>query len=41
MQKKEDNTSDMKVETDLNKIKKTAEKKEDENWEFRSFLIGI
>jgi len=40
MQKKEDNTSDMKVETDLKKIKKTAEKKEDENWEFRSFLKG-
>ena len=37
---KRDNTSDMKVETDLKKIKETAEKKEDENWEFRSFLKG-
>ena len=38
--KKRDNTSDMKVETDLKKIKETAKKKEDENWEFRSFLKG-
>ena len=30
----------MKVETDLKKIKETAEQKEDENWEFRSFLKG-
>jgi len=37
---KRDNTFDMKVETDLKKIKETAEKKEDENWEFRSFLKG-
>ena len=35
-----DNTSDMKVETDLKKIKEIAQKKEDENWEFRSFLKG-
>ncbi len=28
----------MKVETDLKKIKEAAEKREDENWEFRSFL---
>ena len=39
MQKK-DNTSDMKVETDLKKIKQTARKKVNENWEFRSFLKG-
>jgi Fe-S-cluster containining protein len=26
------------METDLNKIKKLSKKKEDENWEFRSFL---
>lgn len=32
--------SDMKVETDLKKIKQTSMKKEDENWEFRSFLKG-
>ena len=31
---KRGNTSDMKFETDLQKIKETAEKKEDENWEF-------
>ena len=37
---KRGNTSDMKVETDLKKIKGTAEKKENENWEFRSFLKG-
>jgi len=30
---KKDNTSDMKVETDLKKIKQTSRKKEDENWE--------
>ena len=30
----------MKVETDLKEIRETAEKKEDENWEFRSFLKG-
>ena len=30
----------MKIETDLEKIKQTARKKEDENWEFRSFLKG-
>jgi len=30
----------MNVEIDLNKIKEAAEKKEDENWEFRSFLKG-
>jgi Fe-S-cluster containining protein len=34
------NISDMKVETDLKRIKKVAEKKWDENWEFRSFLKG-
>ena len=38
--KKKDNTSDMQVETDLKKIKQTTRKKEDENWEFRSFLKG-
>ena len=38
--KKKDNMSDMKVETDLKKIKQTSMKKEDENWEFRSFLKG-
>ncbi len=36
--KKKDNTSDMKVETDLKKIKQTSMKKEDENWGLRSFL---
>lgn len=30
----------MKVETDLKRIKETAEKKEDENWKFRTFLKG-
>ncbi len=30
----------MKIETDLKKIKETAQKKETENWEFRSFLKG-
>ena len=30
----------MKIETDLKKIKETAQKKEDENWDFRSFLKG-
>ena len=30
----------MKIETDLKKIKETAQEKEDENWEFRSFLKG-
>jgi len=30
----------VKVETDLKKIKETAKQKEDENWEFRSFLKG-
>ena len=30
----------MKVEIDLKRIKKAAEKKENENWEFRSFLKG-
>ena len=30
----------MIVETDLKKIKEVVEKKEDENWEFRSFLKG-
>ncbi len=30
----------MKVETNLKKIKQTAREKEDENWEFRSFLKG-
>jgi len=30
----------MNIETDLKKIKETAQKKEDENWEFRSFLKG-
>lgn len=28
------------METDLNKIKKLSKKKEDENWDFRSFLKG-
>lgn len=28
------------METDLNKIKELSKKKEDENWEFRSFLKG-
>jgi hypothetical protein len=28
----------MKIVTDLKTIKKVAEKKEDENWQFRSFL---
>ena len=26
------------METDLNRIKKLSEEKEDENWKFRSFL---
>jgi hypothetical protein len=30
----------MIVETDLKKIKEVVEKKEDENWKFRSFLKG-
>lgn len=30
----------MKIETDLKKIRETAKKKEDQNWKFRSFLIG-
>jgi Fe-S-cluster containining protein len=30
----------MIIETDLKKIKKVVKKKEDENWEFRSFLRG-
>ena len=30
----------MIVKTDLKKIKEVVEKKEDENWEFRSFLKG-
>ena len=30
----------MKLETDLNKIKKLSEQKDDENWKFRSFLKG-
>ena len=28
------------METDLNRIKKLSKEKEDENWEFRSFLKG-
>lgn len=28
----------MNIETDINKIKKIGEEKEDENWEFRTFL---
>jgi len=28
------------METDLNKIRKLSKEKEDENWEFRSFLKG-
>jgi len=28
------------VETDLSKIRKSSKEKEDENWEFRSFLKG-
>ena len=28
------------METDFNKIKKLSEEKEDENWEYRSFLKG-
>ena len=30
----------MKLETDLKKIMEMAEKREDENWDFRSFLKG-
>ncbi|MBW1737721.1 MAG: YkgJ family cysteine cluster protein [Deltaproteobacteria bacterium] len=30
----------MKIEIDIEKIKETAQKKEDENWEFRTFLKG-
>jgi hypothetical protein len=30
----------MVIETDIKKIKKISKKKEDENWEFRSFLKG-
>jgi hypothetical protein len=30
----------MKAETDLKKIKEVVEKKQEENWEFRSFLKG-
>ena len=30
----------MKIETDLNKIKEIAKKKEEENWDFRRFLKG-
>lgn len=30
----------MKIETDLQVIKELAEKREDENWDFRSFLKG-
>ena len=30
----------MKLETDLNKIKKLSEKNDQENWNFRSFLKG-
>lgn len=29
------------IETDLNKIKKIAKEKEDENWEFRAFLKNL
>jgi hypothetical protein len=32
-------SNDMEIETDLKKIKETAQGKEDENWESRSFLI--
>ncbi|GAI19918.1 unnamed protein product, partial [marine sediment metagenome] len=28
------------METDLSKIRKLSKEKEDENWEFRSFLKG-
>jgi len=28
------------MKTDLNKIRKLSKEKEDENWEFRSFLKG-
>jgi uncharacterized protein len=28
------------METDINKIRKLSKEKEDENWEFRSFLKG-
>ena len=31
----------MKIETDLKKLKQTAMKNDDENWEFRSFLKCI
>ena len=31
----------MKLETDLNEIKKLAKEKEDENWNFRTFLKGF
>ena len=30
----------LKIETDLERIRETAQRKEDENWEFRSFLKG-
>ena len=30
----------MKIETDLEVIKELAEKRADENWDFRSFLKG-
>ena len=37
---KTNNKPDMKIETDLERIRETAQRKEDENWEFRSFLKG-
>jgi len=37
---KANNKPDMKIETDLEKITETAQRKEDKNWEFRSFLKG-
>ena len=30
----------MKLETDLNKIKKLSEKKDEKNWNFRAYLKG-
>ncbi|MDY6854122.1 MAG: hypothetical protein SWO11_05350 [Thermodesulfobacteriota bacterium] len=38
--KKNDHTSDMKIESDLKRIKKIAQKKDDENRKFRSLLKG-
>jgi len=37
---KTNNKPDMKIETDLQKIRGTSQRKNDENWEFRSLLKG-